>query len=106
MITFSLSDVVHWVFAFKYWTVACKLEQMKRGANPDQYNAWYSVFFGAGIFVNLATGIVFTLSGFSFVKISNKASEISTSVFMLPLILSCIFLFDAFRRFRKTKEAT
>lgn len=104
MITCSLSDVVHWVFAFKYWTVACKLEQMKRGANPDQYNTWYSVFFGAGIFVNLATGVVFTLGGF--VKISKKASTISTSVFMLPLILSCIFLFDAFRRFRKTKEAT
>jgi hypothetical protein len=78
---------------------------MKRGANPDQYNTLYSVFFGAGIFVNLVTGVVFTLKGF-FIKITPKASAISTSVFMLPLILSCIFLFDAFRRFRKTKEAT
>ena len=105
MITFSLSDVIHWIFAFKYWTVACKLEQLKRGANPDEYNLCYSVIFWAGIFVNLVTGVIFTLKGF-FVKITPKASEISTSVFMLPLILSCIFLCDAFRRFRKTKEAT
>ena len=30
--------------------------------------------------------------------------EIITSLFLIPLLLSCCFLFDAFRRFRNTKR--
>ena len=58
MITESLTNVVHWIFAFKYWTVACKLEQLKRGANPDEYNSWYTGVFVAGVLLNLANGVL------------------------------------------------
>ena len=31
-------NVVHWIFALRYWTLAHKIERMKQGKNPDKHN--------------------------------------------------------------------
>ena len=107
MITEVLSDLVHWIFAFKYWTVAIKLEKINRGANPDLNNRFYKVIFVAGSVLNIAAGIVTSVGGFaSITGVTRQRCDIASSVFLLPLFLSCVFLWDAFRRFRKTKDQT
>ncbi len=98
---------MHWIFAFKYWTVACKLEQMKSGANPDKYNLWYCVVFAVGAVSNIATGVVISLVSYPQISAqARKSLEIATEVFVLPLLMSCIFLVDAFRRFRSSRDDT
>lgn len=101
------SDLVHWIFAFKYWTVAIKLEKIKLGENPDLNNRFYKAIFVFGFVLNLAAGIVTCLSGFASVAgETRRRCDIATAVFLLPLFLSCVFLWDAFRRFKKTKDQT
>ena len=34
-------NVSHWIFAFKYWTVAMKLEWLKMGQDPNKWNNWF-----------------------------------------------------------------
>ena len=106
LITEVCSDLVHWIFAFKYWTVACRLEEIQSGANPDRYNLQYTAIFIAGLILNLAAGVLTSLGYPEISAEARRKLEIATSVFTLPLILSCIFLGDAFRRFRKTKQET
>ncbi len=98
---------MHWIFAFKYWTVACKLEQMKSGANPDKYNLWYFVAFAIGAVSNIAAGLVTGIVTYPQISAQARQSlEIAITVFVLPLIMSCIFLGDAFRRFRSMTDDT
>ena len=55
--------------------------------------------------MNIGAGIVASIATYPgiFSKASKKL-EISTEVFVLPLIMSCVFLWDAFRRFGNTKD--
>ena len=38
LITLLCSNVVHWVFAMQYWTLALKLELLKNGEDPGKHN--------------------------------------------------------------------
>ena len=53
--------VSHWVFAMKYWSIACRLELIQKNENSEKLNArftWLNVF---GILFNLlaALGVAF-----------------------------------------------
>jgi hypothetical protein len=54
LITLLCSDVVHWVFAMKYWTLACKLELVKNGEDPAKQNALQMTIFVIGLILNIA----------------------------------------------------
>ena len=58
MVTNLLIDNVHWTFAFKYWTLACKLERIKLGQNPNTFNQRYVVIFVIGIVLTSISAIL------------------------------------------------
>jgi hypothetical protein len=58
-----------------------------------------------GFVLNLAAGVVTCVVGFTAITGKTRENfEIATAVFLIPLFLSCVFLWDAFRRFRNTKD--
>ena len=57
-----VSDVVHWIFAFKYWALAWKVQLLKDGKNPDQYNMTFTCVFIAGLTLNIVGGAITSLS--------------------------------------------
>ncbi len=78
---------------------------MKQNNNPDKHNRWYRVIFATGFVLNLAAGVVTSIGGFASITGQTRINcGIASEVFLLPLFLSCVFLWDAFRRFRKTKD--
>lgn len=83
----------------KYWSIACKLELRKRGEDPAKYNTCYTVIFVAGITLNMISGCLSGIYPPFLGPKAEKAVSIATTVFVVPLILSCVFLADAFRRF-------
>jgi hypothetical protein len=99
-VTAVSSYVVHWMFAMKYWSIAHKLELMKREEDPDKHNTCYMVLFLIGIVLNTISGCLSGIYAPFLRPIAEKDVSIATAVFVLPLILSCLFLFDAFSRFR------
>lgn len=58
----SCYAISHWIFAFKYWTLAVKVELLKKLQDPNQLNTKFSVVFFLGIIFNLIAGILFQLS--------------------------------------------
>jgi hypothetical protein len=58
VVTEVCCDVVHWVFAMKYWSLACKLELQNRNEDPDKHNTVFMVIFVVGIVFNTMAGIV------------------------------------------------
>ena len=54
--------------------------------------------------MNLIAGVVTALSGNPTKTVLYKILSISKSVFTLPLIISCFFLADAFRRLTKIRQ--
>jgi hypothetical protein len=52
----------HWIFALKYWTLAYKIEKLKSGQDPDRKNSRFTVVMLAGIILNTASAILFSLS--------------------------------------------
>ena len=55
-------NVSHWVFAFKYWTVAMQLEWLKKGQNPNKRNRFFFIVLILGILTNCFTSWFFQLS--------------------------------------------
>ena len=97
----------HWIFALKYWTLAYKIEKLKSGQDPDRKNSRFTVVMLAGIILNTASAILFSLSisQESFSNLERTKSVIITAlVFSSSLIASFVVLTDAFRRFRQTKS--
>ena len=58
----SCYGVSHWIFAFKYWTVAMKLEWLKAGKDPNKWNNWFLIALIVGILANCFTNWFFQLS--------------------------------------------
>ena len=58
----SCYGVSHWIFAFKYWTVAMKLEWLKKGQDPNKWNNWFLIALIVGILANCFTNWFFQLS--------------------------------------------
>ena len=105
IVTEVCSDVVHWIFAMKYWSLACKMELINRNEDPDKHNSLYMAIFVAGIVLNTVAGLVMSINPTFLDKDNQKVVSIITAVLVLPLIVSCLFLADAFRRFKNIKKA-
>jgi hypothetical protein len=103
VVTEVLSDVAHWVFAVKYWVLSCQLEMIYKRDDPSKSKTKFQVIFVVGIVLNVIAGVVTALSGNPSKNKLYKALSISKSVFTIPLIVSCCFLGDAFRRLTKIK---
>ena len=52
-------NVSHWIFAFKYWTVAMQLEWLKKGQNPNKRNNLFFFVLVVGIIANCLTSLLF-----------------------------------------------
>jgi hypothetical protein len=89
----------------KYWTLACKLKRMQQGQNPNKYNTRYTAVLVTGIVLNVISGVVSSLEYPNLSPTAENVIRIATAIFMLPLLLSCLFLFDAFRMFRNNKNS-
>ncbi len=99
--------VTHWIFAFKYWTLALKVEKLKQGQDPSTGDRFYRIVLLIGICLNLVGAMMFAIS--LDLKISSSLTKerllISALVFSTPLYASWIILVDAFRRFSKSKSS-
>ena len=52
-----VQDVVHWVFAFKYWSLSLKLQIIGENGDPDSINKLLYVLFTVGVLLNVTAGI-------------------------------------------------
>jgi len=59
------------------------------------------IIFYAGLILNVLTAI---LTSLQYPGLNKKILNVLTAIFLIPLLMSCVFLFDAFRRFRGTKR--
>jgi len=104
LITEICSDLGLWIFAMKYWTLACQLERLQMGKSLDENLQSNKAIFIVGLGLNLMAAVFTSLQYPSLSEKANNILLIMQIVFMIPLIMSCFFLFDAFRRFRKTRK--
>ena len=98
--------MAHWVFAMKYWTLACRIENIKLGKELNKKNKWLNLILAIGTFLNIASAIICKLALLS-VKLEKKIKSLATwaIVFTVPLFASWLILFVAFKKFDKTKSA-
>ncbi len=85
----------------KYWSIACKLQLYQENKDPESLKKRTQVIFVIGLLYNAVGGIVYPLPFLFLNKPWLKYFAISMQ---LGIILSCIFLFDAFRRLKKVKR--
>ena len=97
-------NIVHWIFALKYWSLSFKIQQLKIGRDADVYNKQLKVAFFIGIFLNSLSALFNNLSAVD-VETTRKKFTIVALVFTLPLYVSFAILIDAFRRFREIKDS-
>ena len=57
--TFNIS---HWIFAFKYWSLAVKLEYLRKGEDTDKLNGKFLIALVIGIVANFLLSMFFQLS--------------------------------------------
>jgi len=94
----------------KYWSLARKIEDIKKNINPDRINKWYLAYLVLGAIANLVSGILWmkSVSLFPLKIVGIKTNETKITavalVFMLPLFVSWFILSDAFRRFKNMKN--
>ncbi len=91
-------DVVHWVFAIKYWSLSVKLELIKSGQNVDKNNTLFTIFYVVGIVINVAAGI---FVGFFKLSKNKDVTQMLSFVGIFIVLLTCLVLIDAYRRFAK-----
>ena len=103
MITEVCSDCAHWIFAMKYWALSCQLEMLYKREDPSKLKTKFQVIFCFGLVANVIAGVVTAISGNPSNSVKFKILSISKSVSTLPLIASCFFLADAFRRLNKIR---
>jgi hypothetical protein len=97
-------NIVHWIFAVKYWALSFKVKQLKEGRNPDTYNKLFMTLFITGIILNFVSAMIGNLS--QSLKLDKKAKQLTIAALVLtaPLYVSFATLIDAFRRFKNTKS--
>jgi len=71
--------------------------------DPNKSQTKFQIIFVIGIVVNVIAGVVTALTGNPANTVRYKALSISKSIFTLPLVVSCCFLGDAFRRLTKIR---
>jgi hypothetical protein len=72
--------------------------------DPSKLKTKFQIIFFIGIVLNVIAGIVTAISGNPTKTIQFRIISISKSVFTLPLVASCCFLGDAFRRLTKIRQ--
>lgn len=55
-------NISHWIFAFKYWTLAIKVEQLKKGRDPNLLNRRFMTVLVIGIFANVLYSFLISFS--------------------------------------------
>lgn len=95
--------ITHWIFAFKYWTLARKVEILKKGLDPNTLNRKYEIILYLGIIFNFVGAVFFQLSLSKTIDPKYKLIlSLIALFFTAPLHVSWIVLADAFRRFKST----
>lgn len=100
-------NISHWIFAFKYWTLAIKVQMLKKGQDPNKMNRRFIIVFAAGIVANVIYCFLIQFSATS--KFTNDIRKrnlaIAAFVFLSAIYASWIVLCDAFRRFSNSKRS-
>jgi hypothetical protein len=88
-------NVVHWIFAMKYWVLACKLQALHNNLDPHQHNKRFQVIYVVGLIINVVAGVAYACP-------AELALVIAFIVLPLQIciLISCVLLADAFRRLR------
>ena len=94
---------MHWVFAVKYWSLSIKLQQISKEKDADAYNTLFYILLFIGLILNCASGILFGYEIY-FHSPHDKTTVILNCLTQVPLLISSIMLFDAFRRLAKLDE--
>lgn len=88
----------------KYWALACQLELLNKGKNPDSLNKRFQILYVTGVIVNVIAGVGTSIKRPITKSALAKAITFFRLVSTIPLLVSCCFLTDAFRRLNKTKD--
>ena len=92
----AIFNCVHWIFALKYWSVACKLQFLQNRDDPDKFVTTYTIIYYVGLIINILTGLFQALFDLG----HKRSNGILSIVFQIGVIFSCGFLGDAFRRLK------
>lgn len=57
-VTNVCQNEVHWIFAIKYWSLAAKLELIKKGQDPDKFDRRFQIYMWCGVAITLVIGSV------------------------------------------------
>ncbi len=87
----------------KYWSVAKKLQLLETNQDPEKFNKMFLWIFWVGFGLNVISGLLIVGEIFTY-KLSWYSSYLwLTHLTELCIIISCGFLFDAFRLLSKQK---
>lgn len=95
----AVFNVIHWIFAMKYWFLSKRLQQFQQGKNPNADYKFIITTYYIGLVVNVICGVVYGIpifTGWIFY---------TTSLLQLCILVSCVFLIDAFRRLKHVKAS-
>ena len=74
---------MHWVFCFKYWVVACKLQQIKLGIKNENDNFNFKLIGFFGLVFCAISGVYFGVRG---VLILFYPTSIAINVLFLMIV--------------------
>ena len=108
-IILDVGPCVFWIFAMKYWSVALKFELAAQEQDiTSKTKLVDTLLFGGLIYTTvlaLVTTILVTVDLHNYLIDGNRTEVHVYSIyfFLFAVLVSCLFLFDAFRRMVKTK---
>lgn len=56
--------MLHWIFAFKYWSLSLKMEIISVNGDPDSLNTLFYIMFYIGLLLNMLAGISYCMTWF------------------------------------------
>ena len=87
----------------KYWSVAKKVQLLESYQNPEKFNKMFLWIFWVGFGLNVISGLLI-IGEIFILKLPWYSSYLwITNLMQLCIIISCGFLFDAFRLLSKQK---
>ena len=98
------ADCAHWVFAMKFWTLSWQLQMLYLREDPFKLKSKFEFVFWIGFLANAVAGGVQGIVGDPNKTLRFRILAISKTLCTLPLIASCCFLGDAFRRLNKIRQ--
>ena len=93
-------NVTHWIFAIKYWVLACKLQLIAQNQNPNKSNTFFTVVYYFGIAFNLVCGAVYGVP-----LSAGSWKYLAVQILQLCILVTCAFLADAFRRLKQVRKS-